>query len=101
MHYCLRADNGAEMWGRMVYREIVKPERLVWINSFSDPDGGVTRHPGHQSWPLELHSTALFEALYAGHEKSGRCCYRDRSRHADGPFVEYEPSAPDPPRPGS
>jgi uncharacterized protein YndB with AHSA1/START domain len=62
MHYCLRADNGAEMWGRMVYREIVKPERLVWINSFSDPEGGVTRHPGHQEWPLELHSTALFEA---------------------------------------
>ena len=62
MHYCLRSPDGMEMWGRMVYREIVKPERLVWINSFSDPKGGVTRHPGHESWPLEMHSTALFEA---------------------------------------
>ena len=61
-HYCLRTPDGAEMWGRMLYREIRKPERLVWINSFSDPKGGVTRHPGHASWPLELHSTALFEA---------------------------------------
>ncbi len=62
MHYCLRAPDGSEMWGRFVYREIVKPERLIWINSFSDPKGGVTRHPGHASWPLEMHSTALFEA---------------------------------------
>ena len=63
MHlYCLRAPDGSDMWGRMVYREIRKPERLVWINSFSDPKGGITRHPMHQTWPLELHTTALFEA---------------------------------------
>ena len=62
MHYCLKAPGGAEMWGRFVYRQIVKPEKLVWINSFSDAKGGVTRHPGHQSWPLEMHSTAIFEA---------------------------------------
>ena len=62
MHYCLRTPDGGEMWGRMVYRQIVKPEKLVWINSFSDAKGGVTRHPGHAGWPLELHSTALFEA---------------------------------------
>jgi uncharacterized protein YndB with AHSA1/START domain len=61
-HYCLRSADGMEMWGRMLYREIVAPQRLVWINSFSDPKGGVTRHPGHAAWPLELHSTALFEA---------------------------------------
>ena len=60
MHYCLRAPGGAEMWGRFVYREIVKPERLVWVNSFSDPQGGVTRHPGHASWPLELLTTVEF-----------------------------------------
>jgi uncharacterized protein YndB with AHSA1/START domain len=62
MHYCLRAPGGAEMWGRFVYREIVKPERLVWVNSFSDAKGGVTRHPGHASWPLELLSSAILEA---------------------------------------
>ena len=61
-HYCLRGPDGAEMWGRMVYREIRKPERLVWINSFSDPKGGVSRHPMHESWPLEMHTIALFEA---------------------------------------
>jgi len=63
MHYCLRTPNGHDMWGKFAYREILKPERLVFVNSFSDPQGGVTRHPGHASWPLEMLSTILFEAL--------------------------------------
>ena len=62
MHYCLRAPDGSDMWGRFAYREIAAPERLVFVNSFSDPKGGVTRHPGHASWPLEMLSTVTFEA---------------------------------------
>lgn len=45
-HYGMRTPDGHDMWGKFVYREIVKPERIVWINSFSDARGGVTRHPG-------------------------------------------------------
>ena len=62
MHYCLQTPDGNEMWGKFAYREIVKPERLVFVNSFSDPKGGVTRHPGHANWPLEMLSTVTFEA---------------------------------------
>ena len=62
MHYCLRMPDGNEMWGRFVYREIVKPERLVWVNSFSDKDGGLTVHPMSPTWPREMLSTATFEA---------------------------------------
>ncbi len=62
-HYCLRAPDGSEMWGRFVYREIVAPERLVWINSFSDKDGGLTSHPMSPNWPREMHSTASFKDL--------------------------------------
>jgi uncharacterized protein YndB with AHSA1/START domain len=61
MHYCLRTPNGQEMWGKFVYREIVKPERLVWINSFSDPQGGTTVHPMSPGWPRELHTRVTFE----------------------------------------
>jgi uncharacterized protein YndB with AHSA1/START domain len=61
MHYCLRMPDGNEMWGKFVYREIVKPERLVWVNSFSDKDGGVTVHPMSPTWPREMLSTAIFE----------------------------------------
>lgn len=62
MHYCLRGPDGSEMWGKFVYREIAKPERLVWINSFSDQDGGTTVHPMMADWPREMRTTVTFGA---------------------------------------
>ncbi len=56
-HYCMRGPNGMEMWGKLVYAEVVAPERLVFVNSFSDKDGGLTRHPMSPTWPLEIHNT--------------------------------------------
>ncbi len=43
------------------------------------------------AWLRRPEACRSFEAHYAGHERTGRCGYRDRSREADGPFVEYEP----------
>lgn len=59
-HYCMRSPQGQEIWGKFVYREISAPERVVFVNSFSDPDGNVTRHPGSENWPLEMLSTITF-----------------------------------------
>ncbi len=56
-HYCLETPEGKEMWGKFVYREIAAPERIILVNSFSDEDGGITRHPFAATWPLELLST--------------------------------------------
>jgi uncharacterized protein YndB with AHSA1/START domain len=61
-HYCLRMPDGSEMWGKWVFREIVKPEKLVFIVSFSDAKGGTTRHPMNPHWPHQMHSTVTFEA---------------------------------------
>ena len=69
MHYCLRMPDGKEMWGKFVYREIKAPERLVFINSFSDAKGGVTRHPMSPNWPLEMLSTITFESAGPGKTK--------------------------------
>lgn len=54
------APSGDVMWGRFVFREIVRPSKLVWVNSFSDPKGGLTRHPMAPDWPLEMLITVLF-----------------------------------------
>ncbi len=62
MHYCLRTPDGSDIWGRFVYREIVPPSKLVFINSFSDEKGGVTVHPMSPHWPREMLSTIEFEA---------------------------------------
>jgi len=59
-HYGMRGPDGSTMWGKMVYREIVPPERLVVIVSFSDENGGTTRHPMAPTWPLEMLNTITF-----------------------------------------
>jgi uncharacterized protein YndB with AHSA1/START domain len=68
-HYGMRAPDGSAMWGKFVYREIVAPERMVFINSFSDEAGGVTRHPMAPSWPLETLSIFTLEEQPDGKTK--------------------------------
>ena len=60
-HYGMRGPDGAPMWGKFVYREIVRPERIVFVNSFSNKNGDVTRHPMAPGWPLEMLTTFTFE----------------------------------------
>lgn len=59
-HYCMQTPDGHEMWGKWVFREIVPPRKLVLISSFSDADGGLTRHPLSDTWPLQTLSTTEF-----------------------------------------
>jgi uncharacterized protein YndB with AHSA1/START domain len=60
-HYGMTAPDGTDMWGRFTYREIAASKKLVFIVSFSDPKGGMTRHPSSPGWPLQLMSTVEFE----------------------------------------
>ncbi|GAA1448227.1 SRPBCC domain-containing protein [Leifsonia poae] len=41
-HYSLRGRHGGEVWARSVYREIVPPERVTYVERSSDPSGAVT-----------------------------------------------------------
>jgi len=42
---CMRSPEGAEHWKQGVYREVVKPERLVFTFAWEDPEG----KPIHQT----------------------------------------------------
>jgi uncharacterized protein YndB with AHSA1/START domain len=59
-HYRLSSPAGRVMWGRFVYREIVAPERLVFVVSFTDEAGNIARHPLSPNWPLEVLTTVTF-----------------------------------------
>src|SRR5262249_12034381 len=56
-HYGMRSPDRKERWGKFVYREIVPQERLVFVVSFSDKNGGTLRHPLSATWPLEVLNT--------------------------------------------
>jgi uncharacterized protein YndB with AHSA1/START domain len=82
--YGMRAPAGQEMWGRFVYREIVPPERLEFIVSFTDADGNVTRHPMSATWPLEVLNVLTFE------EREGRTAITLRGGPLNATDVERE-----------
>lgn len=56
-HYSMRSPEGQIMWGKFVYRDMQAPERLVFVSSFSDAEGAITRAPFSPSWPLEIVNT--------------------------------------------
>jgi uncharacterized protein YndB with AHSA1/START domain len=62
-HYHLAGPGGLEMWARWIYREIVPLERLVFVQSFSDPEGGPGPFPFPGEWPAEM----LCTFALAGH----------------------------------
>ncbi len=60
-HYTMTLPDGTVLWGKAVYREIVPPAKLTWINSFSDKDAGLTRHPlTTDLWPLQMLTVVTF-----------------------------------------
>ena len=54
-HYRMHNAGGDEMWGRIAFLELTPPERLTFINAFSDPAGDVARAPFSASFPLEIY----------------------------------------------
>ena len=62
-HYNMHGPAGAvmaDMWGKLVYREVVPPERLSFVTSFSDAAGNTVRAPFSADFPLEVLSTLTF-----------------------------------------
>jgi uncharacterized protein YndB with AHSA1/START domain len=59
-HYAMSVPDGSLMWGKFAYREIVAPERLVFVNGFSNENGDFVRHPMVPVWPLEVLSVFRF-----------------------------------------
>jgi uncharacterized protein YndB with AHSA1/START domain len=68
-HYGMTMPDGGGIWGRFIYREIDAPRRLAFIVSFSNPQGGQTRHPWNANWPLEILSSVTFEEQGQGKTK--------------------------------
>jgi len=53
LHMGMQSGEGYKMWGKFVYHEIIRPERLTFVNSFSNKAGDIARHPIVPTWPRE------------------------------------------------
>jgi len=65
-HYGIEGPNGLQMWGLQQFLEIVPGRRIVHLQSFSDQNRGLTRHPMAPAWPAYLHVTAAYNAITEG-----------------------------------
>lgn len=63
-HYSMKVG-GVELWGLITYKEIVKPEKLVYVQQFSDKDRGMGAHPMAPDWPKRTLTTVHFQEFGA------------------------------------
>lgn len=61
--------NGNEMWLLTKYEEVVSPERLVFLQYFSNEQGDVLPMPHMPNWPRHMLATLYFEAIEANRTK--------------------------------
>ncbi len=90
--YGMKAPDGSEMWGKFVYRQIKPQEKLVFIVSFSDAQGGVTRHPWSPGWPQYILSTVEFSAVDGKTKVSIRWIPHEATEAERRTFEEGRPS---------
>lgn len=58
-HYMMTDGKGGAMYGKAQYLEIVKPNKIVYTQQFSDEKGNTTRHPMAPNWPESMLTTVL------------------------------------------
>lgn len=64
IHYCMRSPDGKNYWGKGIYKEIVRPTRLVISDSFSDEKGDIvppTTYGMDPEWPSEALISISFD----------------------------------------
>lgn len=59
--YGIEGPQGLQMWGLQRFLDIVPERKIVHLQSFSDKDGGLGRHPMSPAWPAYMHVTAHCE----------------------------------------
>lgn len=57
LFYMMTNDEGVTMHGRVHYREITSPNRLVYTQEFCDEQGNMSRHPFAPIWPETMLTT--------------------------------------------
>ena len=65
-HYAMGTPVGQTVWGHWAFREVASPARMVFVATFSDEAGGLTRNPWTPNWPAQVLTTVTF------HEHDGR-----------------------------
>ena len=65
--YGIEGPHALQMWGMQQFLDIDPEKRIVHLQSFSTPQGGLGRHPLAADWPSYMHVTTTL----ADHAEGG------------------------------
>jgi uncharacterized protein YndB with AHSA1/START domain len=82
LHFCMRLADGRDIWGFGHFREIVFPERIVYLDAFADAQGNPVP-PTHYGFSAAHPAESLVTVTFAEHGGSTRLTLR----HAVGDGV--------------
>lgn len=60
--YRMDGPEGVKMFGKIRYKEITKPSKLIYTQIFTDENENVSRHPFAPTWPESMLTTIRFFA---------------------------------------
>ncbi|MFC0776412.1 SRPBCC family protein [Terrimonas alba] len=60
VHYKMEG-NGQIMWGVLNYKNIIRPDLIEFVSSFSDENGSICKSPFPIEFPLEIFNQLTFE----------------------------------------
>lgn len=83
-HYCMSFGPGVDMYGKFEYRELLRPDRIVFINGFADEEGNRIRYAMSPTWPIEVLNTATLA------EQNGQTTLTLRSTPVNASEIEVE-----------
>jgi uncharacterized protein YndB with AHSA1/START domain len=63
--YCMTGANNMAMYGTVNYKEITKPNRLVYTQAFCDENKKISRHPMSPTWPETMLTTVTLTEVDA------------------------------------
>jgi uncharacterized protein YndB with AHSA1/START domain len=55
--YCMSNAHGMKVYGKTSYREIRRPDRIVYTQVFCDEHENISRHPLAPTWPETMLTT--------------------------------------------
>ena len=63
-HYCFKGEDGNEFWGRGIYQTIEAPNRISYLDTFSDKDGNPVA-PSYYGIPDDKVLESLIEITFS------------------------------------
>jgi uncharacterized protein YndB with AHSA1/START domain len=85
-HFCMRMPDGLEIWGLGIYREIVEPERIVYVDTFADAEGNIVP-PSHYGMSAGHPAETVVTVTFSEHDGKTKLTLR---HFVPGSFAERE-----------